>query len=95
MNWEKILRNYQILIYLAILVLVISFFFYFFRQASITQPNLSQLSIGVTQPAAAAGNADIKLNLDLLNSPNFLNLRAVTAATRFSAAGKRNPFVPQ
>jgi len=95
MTWEKLLRNYQILIYLAVLVMVVSFFFYFFRQASVTKTDLSQLNIGVAQPAAIAGNADIKLNLDLLNSQKFLNLKAVTAATPVFAAGKRNPFVPQ
>jgi hypothetical protein len=95
MTWEKLLRNYQILIYVAILVLVVSFFFYFFRQASVTQTDLTQLSSSVNQPAAAAGNADIKLNLDLLSSQKFLNLKGVTAATPVYTAGKRNPFVPQ
>jgi len=95
MTWEKFSRIYQILIYLAILAMVIVFFFYFYRQASVTQTDLGQLSATVNQPAVATGNADIKLNLDLLSSQKFLDLKAATAVTPVFTSGKINPFVPQ
>jgi hypothetical protein len=95
MTWEKFSRSYQILIYLAILILVIVFFFYFYRQASVTQTNLGQLSVVANQPAVATGNTDIRLNLSVLSSQKFLNLRAATAATPVFTSGKINPFVAQ
>jgi len=71
------------------------FFLLFYRQASVTQTNLGQLSVVANQPAVATGNTDIRLNLGVLSSQKFLNLRAATAATPVFTSGKINPFVAQ
>ncbi|MDD5527508.1 MAG: hypothetical protein PHO56_00840 [Patescibacteria group bacterium] len=92
----KIPRNYQIIIYSAILALVVIFFFYFFRQASITPFDLSEMNVITGQSKSVfLNNGAINMNLDLFSNDKFLNLRSEVAPTQSFQSGKRNPFEPQ
>jgi cell division septal protein FtsQ len=95
MATAKISRNNQIIIYAILLIFVVGFFVYFFQQASTAQLNLGELNVSAGQNNGNLSNSAIKINLDLLGTDKFLNLRSTVAPTQSFQSGKRNPFVPQ
>jgi len=95
MQLEKLSRNNQIIIYVVILILAVIFVFYFYKQASITQADLSGVTIVNVQPNSKVNNAAVKINLDLLGTDKFLNLRSEVSPVQSFKSGKRNPFEAQ
>jgi|WetSurMetagenome_2_1015567.scaffolds.fasta_scaffold651385_1 hypothetical protein len=95
MPLEKISRTNQIIIYVVILILAVIFVFYFFKQALITQADLSDTTVMSAQPSLKINNATVKINLDLLGTDKFLNLRSEVTPVQSFKSGKRNPFQSQ
>jgi hypothetical protein len=95
MPLEKLSRNKQIIIYAAILILAVIFVFYFYKQAVITQADLSGTTVMSAQPGSKINNAAVKINLDLLGTDKFLNLRSEVTPVQNFKSGKRNPFQSQ
>jgi hypothetical protein len=91
----KITKNYQIMIYAVLSIFSVLFFFYFYRQASITTVNIidsENIASGQVKKTVFSENTD--LNLDFFNSDKFRNLRSNVAPTVNFQSEKRNPFLP-
>jgi hypothetical protein len=93
MALEKVSRNLQIVIYSAVLCLVVIFFLYFYHQAQLTQADFGQLVIAPDQiKSSSVGGSTVNMNLNLLGTDKFLNLRSEIAPVQSFQSGKRNPF---
>jgi hypothetical protein len=95
MAMARISRIYQIIIFSGVIILASIFFFYFYRQASITPISLGEPNLSARQPNKALNKAVINMDLDLFSTEKFLNLRSEVAPVQSYQSGKRNPFVPQ
>ncbi|HTX87070.1 MAG TPA: hypothetical protein VMC41_03315 [Candidatus Nanoarchaeia archaeon] len=91
----KFSRVNQIIIYAVIFVLVAIFFFYFFHQAAMLPGNISQLPLSGRPVGNTINKTSININLDLLGTDKFMNLRSEAAPVTSFPSGKRNPFAPQ
>lgn len=78
------------ILYIIILVFGISFFVYFFRQASLN--SLTIENIGILETKRKFSNEDLSINLDLFKNEKFKRLREVGVPTSKFDTGKRNPF---
>lgn len=88
----KISRNNQIIFYVIALVFVVSFFFYFYRQASMTESAFLEVKPNNVKPASISGREDSNIDVKLFTSEKFRNLRADVAPIKSFETGKRNPF---
>jgi hypothetical protein len=77
--------------YAAIVIFGVFFFFYFYRQASITENDFTEVKIIAPKPAAGVG---IKIDLKLFDSDKFRDLRSDPVPVQVFQSGKRNPFEP-
>jgi|GEM_PF-2926905 hypothetical protein len=91
----KISKSYQIIFYAIVLIFSVLFFFYFYKQASITSvTDVSQVNVTSNQTKNSVLGAGVKLNLDFFNSDKFRSLRSNAAPAANFQSGKRNPFQP-
>lgn len=90
----KISRNKQIIFYLAVLIFGVSFFFYFYKQAAVTEGDFLEVKASVRPAQALVNKENIQIDLTFFNSDKFKNLHSDVVPTQSFKEGKRNPFAP-
>jgi hypothetical protein len=91
----KIPKIYQMMILLVIIVSAVFFFLYFYRQASNPSFTMQEVNFSSRQSNRAIDGAITNMDIGLLSSDKFIDLRADVAPAQSFQSGKRNPFESQ
>jgi hypothetical protein len=68
------------------------FFFYFYRQASVTEGDFLDVKVDNEQSTEASSQEDVNIDIKIFTSEKFRNLRSEVAPIKDFKTGKRNPF---